>query len=205
MTWWRARLWPCTAMRSPPWCTSTAGLARAPRPLCPHTARAPSTGWLASHVGIPCHLAQLIVAIGIGRPAVHRCIAELVYVPARQHLFPRGPVNPLVGDFVHPFRNSVLKSIRHDGSRPSSPHTKLRRTYFTPDSILPLVWARYGRHSRGVKPQYRAKSRNTGCQRSLRVRRAQPHRLHPVVEDLSGIEPHSRNAASCIRSSVPSF
>ena len=26
--------------------------------------------------------------------------------------------------------------------------------YFTPDSTLPLVCARYGRHSRGVKPQY---------------------------------------------------
>src|SRR5262249_38624888 len=40
-----------------------------------------------------------------------------------------------------------------DGSRPSNPHKKLRRTYFTPDSTLPFVCARYGRHSRGVKPQ----------------------------------------------------
>src|SRR5204862_5719692 len=33
---------------------------------------------------------------------------------------------------------------------------------FTPDSTLPLVWARYGWHSRGVKPQCPAKEANVG-------------------------------------------
>ena len=34
----------------------------------------------------------------------------------------------------------------------------LRRTYFTPLSTLPLVWARQGRHSLISKPTRRAKS-----------------------------------------------
>ena len=38
------------------------------------------------------------------------------------------------------------------------PGAKLRFRYFTPDSTLPLVCARYGWHSRGVKPQWRAKA-----------------------------------------------
>ena len=33
------------------------------------------------------------------------------------------------------------------------PGRKLRFTYLTPDSTLPLVCARYGRHTRGSKPQ----------------------------------------------------
>jgi hypothetical protein len=39
---------------------------------------------------------------------------------------------------------------------------KLRFTYFTPDSTLPLVWARYARHSRGSKPQCRKKLSKVG-------------------------------------------
>ena len=37
------------------------------------------------------------------------------------------------------------------------PGRKLRLTYFTPDSTLPLVWARYGAHSRGSKLQWSAR------------------------------------------------
>src|SRR5437870_13902095 len=65
-------------------------------------------------------------------------------------------------------RNCALKSSRPLGSRPCSPQRKFRRTYFTPDSTLPLVCARYGRHSRGVKPQYRSEERRVG--KECRVR-----------------------------------
>src|SRR3989454_4175871 len=40
---------------------------------------------------------------------------------------------------------------------------------------------RYGRHSRGVKPQYRAKSRNTGCDNLAPLIGSQPHGLHAVI------------------------
>ena len=44
-------------------------------------------------------------------------------------------------------------SLKSSRSRNARPGRKLRLTYFTPDSTLPLVCARYGRHSRGSKPQ----------------------------------------------------
>ena len=48
---------------------------------------------------------------------------------------------------------------------------EIARAYFTPDSTLPLIRARYGRHSPGLTPQFRAKSRNTGARQSRRARR----------------------------------
>jgi hypothetical protein len=50
-------------------------------------------------------------------------------------------VNMPVGHFRYPPAQSPFRSINPDSSRPCSPQIKLRRTYFTPRSTLPLVKA----------------------------------------------------------------
>jgi hypothetical protein len=46
-----------------------------------------------------------------------------------------------------------IKPERSAGSRPAFRRGSFVAPDFPPDSTLPLVCARYGRHSRGVKPQ----------------------------------------------------
>ena len=60
--------------------------------------------------------------------------------------------------------HSASCSCRWTSSTNSRPGRKLPLKYFTPDSTLPLVCARYGRQSRGSKPQYSAKARKVGFQ-----------------------------------------
>src|SRR6266481_1957114 len=54
--------------------------------------------------------------------------------------------------------HSVSCSCRSTSSTKVRPGRKLPLKYFTPDSTLPLVWARYGWQTRGSKLQYSAKA-----------------------------------------------
>ena len=175
------------------------------------TARVPSTGWLAS--ARRRHRAPLCAAHRRyrnteGWPWTNRMQVELVGVPTPEHFVSRVvPCTRWLATSSTHCRNSVLKSIQaRRGSRPNKPHTKFHRTYFTPGLDSPLVCARYGQHRRGRKPQYRAKSRNTGFQ-TISPRWSLPN--HTVFirsyRISSGTDPHSPKAASCIRRSVPSF
>ncbi len=119
---------------------------------------------LPGNVRIPRHFPLLVVHIWIGRPAVHWLHGELILIPADQHLLMRGAVNSLVRYLSHPAaqlgieigeigrftaldqrrsRNAdlILDKVTMD-LRQWSTHRKFRRTYFTPDSTLPLVCAR---------------------------------------------------------------
>ena len=59
--------------------------------------------------------------------------------------------------------------------------------YFTPDSTFPFVWARYARHSRGLKPQKSTNALNvvfdrTSVQRQLLLPLLLPHlRMLPAI------------------------
>ena len=62
--------------------------------------------------------------------------------------------------------SSAAKLSKHRPAR------ALRLTYFTPDSTLPLVRARYGRHARGVTSQSRQNARSAGLKRTWPVSRS---------------------------------
>ena len=59
--------------------------------------------------------------------------------------------------------------------------------YFTPDSTLPFVCARYARHSRGSKPQKSANALNVVFHRTPSVPRGTQTSARPVVEMLLGV------------------
>ena len=59
--------------------------------------------------------------------------------------------------------------------------------YFTPDSTFPFVWARYGRHSRGSKPQKSANALNVVFHRTPLVPLGAHTVPRSVVEMLLGV------------------
>ncbi len=105
------------------------------------------------NISVTRHFPLLVIHIRIGRAFIQPLHGELILIPADQHLFVRCAVDPLVGCLATQGRSSALRPTRSAGSRPCSPNRKFRRTYFTPDSTLPLICTWYGRHSRGVKRQ----------------------------------------------------
>src|SRR5882724_5135265 len=83
--------------------------------------------------------------------------------------------------------HSVSCSWRSTSSTKVRPGRKLPLKYFTPDSTLPLVWARYGWQSRGSKLQYSAKALKVAFQGNAAVRGAETHRARPIIEMLAGV------------------
>ena len=61
-----------------------------------------------------------------------------------------------------------------------------RLKYFTPDSTLPLVWARYGRQSRGSKPQYVGEGLEGRIPDDAARRRPEAHRARAGRRDARG-------------------
>jgi hypothetical protein len=64
----------------------------------------------------------------------------------------------------------------------------LRFTYFTPDSVLPLVRARYGWHARGCTSQSRQKARHVGWNATVFALRGCAHDEAPGVVHVIGTE-----------------
>jgi hypothetical protein len=95
------------------------------------------------------------------RQRPHRQRSEghpLLALEPRAGRFMRRPVDPLVGE-RHP-RGQMRLSAANDGN--VSPATALRFKDLTPDSVLPLVRARYGAQARGCTAQSRQKPRYAG-------------------------------------------
>jgi hypothetical protein len=69
-------------------------------------------------------------------------------------------------------------------------------TYFTPDSVLPLVRARYGRQTRASTPKSRQKAAKAGCSRAVCVASSRPMTSAPSLSmsSVRGTPPKRWNA-----------
>src|SRR6267142_2156850 len=74
------------------------------------------------------------------------------------------------------------------------PAMAFRLTYFTPDSVLPLVRARYGRQTRASTPKSRQKAAKAGCSRAVCVASSRPITRAPSLVD----EQRARHAAESL-------
>ena len=106
--------------------------------------------------------------------AAARALVALEAVAAA--LLVRRAVHALVGVDIHAAR--CCSSAANESKR--RPASALRFTYSTPDSVLPLVRARYGRHARGCTSQSRQNATKAGWKRTRpwRGRGRRPAREH---------------------------
>lgn len=105
------------------------------------------------HIGIARHFAQRRFLERTQQSAPQWLNVEVIHVPQQPDVLMRGARHALVGHGLYPLAELGVEVGQTRRFSALQATQALRRTYFTPDSILPFVLARYGRHNRGRKPQ----------------------------------------------------